>query len=158
LDAKTDEQAYQYFEKHFITTGLVEERFRPLMALGIANDQAAIYDQKALVYELADTVNELYDNMDDSLRFKTSSGDVIDESKASDADVLTKDFRGVACPMNFVKTKLVLETLSSGDRLTVLLDDGAPIQNVPNSVELEGHKVISKSQVDGYWEVLIQKA
>ena len=31
--------------------------------------------------------------------------------------------------------------MASGDRLTVLLDDGAPIQNVPNSVELEGHKV-----------------
>ena len=158
LDAKTDEQAYQYFEKHFITTGLVDEKFRPLMTLAIANDTPQIFEHKELVFALADTVNELYDNMDDSLRFKSSSGDVIDESKSSDSDVLTKDFRGVACPMNFVKTKLVLETLSSGDRLTVLLDDGAPIQNVPNSVELEGHKVLSKSEVDGYWEVLIQKA
>ena len=50
--------------------------------------------------------------------------------------------------MNFVKTKLVLETLSIGDRLTVLLDDGAPIQNVPNSVQLEGHKILSKTQVE----------
>lgn len=158
LDAKTDEQAYQYFEKHFITTGLVDEKFRPLMALAIANDEALIFDQKDLVFGLADSVNELYDNMDDSLRFKTSSGDVIDESATTDSDMVTKDFRGVACPMNFVKTKLALETISTGDRLTVLLDDGAPIQNVPNSVELEGHKVLSKSQVDGYWEVLIQKA
>ena len=60
--------------------------------------------------------------------------------------------------MNFVKTKLVLETLSTGDRLTVLLDDGAPIQNVPNSVQLEGHKILSKTQVDSYWEVLIEKS
>ena len=158
LDAKTDEQAYQYFEKHFITTGLVDEKFRPLMALAIGNDDDLIFDQKDLVFGLADAVNELYDNMDDSLRFKTSSGDVIDESESTHSDMVTKDFRGVACPMNFVKTKLALETISAGDRLTVLLDDGAPIQNVPNSVELEGHKVLSKSQVDGYWEVLIQKA
>ena len=49
--------------------------------------------------------------------------------------------------MNFVKTKLVLETMSTGDRLNILLDDGAPIQNVPNSVELEGHKVLSLSLI-----------
>ena len=60
--------------------------------------------------------------------------------------------------MNFVKTKLVLETMNSGDLLKILLDDGAPIQNVPNSVELEGHKVLSKTKVDSYWEVSIKKA
>lgn len=158
LDAKTDDQAYQYFEKHFITTGLVDEKFRPLMALALANDQAAIFEQQALVFELSDAVNALYDNMDDSLRFKTESGDVINESEAAPTDGVTKDFRGVACPMNFVKTKLVLEGMPSGAHLTVLLDDGAPIQNVPNSVALEGHKVVSKTQVDAHWEVLIQKA
>ena len=114
-----------------------------------------------MVLELSDAVNALYDNMDDSLRFKTPSGDVINESVTEDVvetQAITKDFRGVACPMNFVKTKLVLESMSIGDRLTVLLDDGAPIQNVPNSVALEGHKVLGKLPVDGYWEVHIQKA
>ena len=128
------------------------------MALALANDQAAIFEQQALVFELSDAVNALYDNMDYSLRFKTESGDVINESEAVPTDGVTKDFRGVACPMNFVKTKLVLEGMPSGAHLTVLLDDGAPIQNVPNSVALEGHKVVSKTQVDAHWEVLIQKA
>ena len=158
LDAKTDDMAYQYFEKHFITTGLVDEKFKPLMALALANDTAEILNHQALVLELADAVNALYDNMDDSLRFKTPTGDVIVEEDAKKDAALEKDFRGVACPMNFVKTKLVLETMASGDRLTVLLDDGAPIQNVPNSVELEGHKVLAKTQVESHWEVLIQKA
>lgn len=158
LDAKTDDMAYQYFEKHFITTGLVDEKFKPLMALALANDSAEILNHQALVLELADAVNALYDNMDDSLRFKTPTGDVIVEEDAKKDAGLEKDFRGVACPMNFVKTKLVLETMASGDRLTVLLDDGAPIQNVPNSVELEGHKVLAKTKIESHWEVLIQKA
>ncbi|MGA0242411.1 MAG: sulfurtransferase TusA family protein, partial [Candidatus Marinamargulisbacteria bacterium] len=158
LDAKTDEQAYQYFDKHFITTGLVSEDFRPLIALGLAKDVSAIYAQKDHVFALADAVNDLYANMDDSLRFKSPTGDVLSDAVPDNAAVLTKDFRGVACPMNFVKTKLVLETLSSGDQLTILLDDGAPIQNVPNSVALEGHQIVSKTQTDGYWTVQIKKA
>ena len=60
--------------------------------------------------------------------------------------------------MNFVKTKLVLATMQSSEHLKILLDDGEPIQNVPNSVQLEGHKVLSKTKVESYWEVLIQKA
>ena len=148
----------KYFEKHFITTGLLDEKYRPLMALATANNAEVLYEQNELVFSLSDAVNELYDNMDDSLRFKSPAGEVIVEEINDAASVLTKDFRGVACPMNFVKTKLVLESMSKGDRLTVLLDEGAPIQNVPNSVALEGHKVLSKSQMDSHWEVLIEKA
>ena len=32
LDATTDEQVFKLFEKHFITTNLVDESFRPLIA------------------------------------------------------------------------------------------------------------------------------
>ena len=58
------------------------------------------------------------------------------------------DLRGVICPYNFVKTKLKLETLKSGQVLSVLLDDGDPIRNVPSSVENEGHTVLSQERVD----------
>ncbi len=159
LDAKTHEQAFDFFDKHFITTGLVDERFRPLMPIGRANDMTKMVANTDAILDLAKTVNALYENMDDSLRFKSPSGDtIIEAAVASDDTHTVKDFRGVACPMNFVKTKLVLETLKTGARLMVLLDDGAPIQNVPNSVQMEGHTIVSKTPVDGYWEVLIQKA
>ncbi|MAH80729.1 MAG: preprotein translocase subunit TatB [Rickettsiales bacterium] len=60
--------------------------------------------------------------------------------------------------MNFVKTKLVLETLQVGDELAILLDDGEPIKNVPGSVKLEGHHVLKEEQTtDGHWKVLIRK-
>ncbi|KXK30659.1 MAG: hypothetical protein UZ01_01328 [Candidatus Brocadia sinica] len=34
------------------------------------------------------------------------------------------DLRGVLCPINFVKTKLKLEMMDSGQILEVILDDG----------------------------------
>ena len=60
--------------------------------------------------------------------------------------------------MNFVKTKLELAKLRSGDLLEVWLDDGQPIQNVPGSVRNEGHEIKSVTQVQDYWKVLIKKA
>ena len=60
--------------------------------------------------------------------------------------------------MNFVRTKLELATLKSGDTLEILLDDGKPIENVPGSVRLEGHAILSQTQYsEGYWQVIIQK-
>ena len=67
------------------------------------------------------------------------------------------DLRGVICPYNFVKTKIKLETLDSGDRLSVLLDDGDPIRNVPKSVTNEGHQVLEQEKIGDYYRVLIQK-
>ena len=67
------------------------------------------------------------------------------------------DLRGVICPYNFVKTKLKLETLKSGQVLSVLLDDGDPIRNLPSSVENEGHTVLSQERVDQSYRVLIRR-
>ena len=67
------------------------------------------------------------------------------------------DLRGVICPYNFVKTKLKLETLKQGQVLSVLLDDGDPIRNVPRSVENEGHTVLSQERVDQAYRVLIRR-
>lgn len=67
------------------------------------------------------------------------------------------DLRGVICPMNFVKTKLKLDELESGQELAVLLDGGEPIENVPRSVHDEGHKVLSVAKEGDYYRVLIRK-
>ena len=73
---------------------------------------------------------------------------------ASDAEL---DLRGVICPYNFVKTKLKLETMKQGQVLSVLLDDGDPIKNVPRSVENEGHTVLAQERVDQAYRVLIRR-
>ncbi|MDX8405884.1 MAG: sulfurtransferase TusA family protein, partial [Mariprofundus sp.] len=60
------------------------------------------------------------------------------------ADITLLDLSGVACPMNFVKTKIKLSMLPIGSQLAVILDDGAPIENVPLSLEEQGQKVLVK--------------
>jgi|SRR4051812_35398627 tRNA 2-thiouridine synthesizing protein A len=67
------------------------------------------------------------------------------------------DLRGVICPYNFVKTKLKLEAMGQGQILSVLLDDGDPIRNVPRSVSNEGHTVLSQDRVDGSYRVRIRR-
>ena len=113
------------------------------------------------VLSLAQAVEDLYGKMDNSLRFpgeppqSPAKTPAIEKPQA--APFVSRDFRGVACPMNFVKTKLALEGLTSGQRLKILLDDGAPIQNMPRSVSEEGHKIIEQLREGTHWVVLIEK-
>lgn len=67
------------------------------------------------------------------------------------------DLRGVICPYNFVKIKLKLESLDIGNQLTILLDDGEPIKNVPQSIANEGHRILKQEKVAQYYQLLIQK-
>jgi TusA-related sulfurtransferase len=68
------------------------------------------------------------------------------------------DLRGVACPMNFVKTRLFLDKISPGDVLTVFLDPGEPFESVSSSVQAEGHCIEdSRLMPEGYYSVAIKK-
>lgn len=67
------------------------------------------------------------------------------------------DLRGVLCPINFVKTKLKLEMLDSGQVLEVILDDGEPMRSVPKSVKEEGHKIIKVENMGTAYRILIKK-
>ncbi len=59
----------------------------------------------------------------------------------------TLDLTGVACPMNWVKTKLALERLRPGDELSVRLDAGEPLESVPRSAREDGHAVAVEGDV-----------
>ena len=161
-DPRTDEEVYQQFEKLFIEAGIVGKQYQEVVDKARNNEDLTA--QKDLVLRLADTIIDLYKNMDDSLQFKIADGSpnathvaVTEEKRAEAKDVVKKDFRGVACPMNFVKTKIALAPLPSGALLEILLDDGQPINNVPGSVRNEGHEVISTEKEHDYWRVLIKK-
>ena len=68
------------------------------------------------------------------------------------------DITNEHCPMTFVKTKIELSRLLSGDRLEVLLKEGEPLENVPRSSEEQGYTVISVENVKGnIHKVIIQK-
>ncbi|MEI8271185.1 MAG: sulfurtransferase TusA family protein [Paludibacter sp.] len=63
------------------------------------------------------------------------------------------------CPMTFVKTKIELSKLKSGDILEVLLTEGEPLENVPRSSTEQGFTVLSikEAALKGTHLVQIQK-
>ena len=67
------------------------------------------------------------------------------------------DLRGVICPYNFVKTKLKLETMDAGQVLSVILDEGEPIRNVPRSVSDDGHEILKQESMTESYRVVIRK-
>ena len=68
------------------------------------------------------------------------------------------DLKGVACPYNFVKTKLKLEEMDPGQILQIVIDDGEPYQNVPRSVLNEGHKILEEEKIeDKHYRIVIEK-
>lgn len=69
------------------------------------------------------------------------------------------DIRGVICPITFVKSKLTLEKMESGQVLRVLIDYPPSAENVPRSLEMEGHEIVSLTEADGpLWTLLVKKA
>ncbi len=75
-----------------------------------------------------------------------------------DSDIKkTINLHGVACPMNFVKTKAALASLSPGDLLAVILDEGDAILNVPRSLKEEGHRVVQVEDLGETFRVVIRK-
>lgn len=71
----------------------------------------------------------------------------------------TLDLRGVKCPINYVKASLKLEEMSEGEILEIILDDGLPMANVPNSIEGDGHKILETEPIEGgrHYRLLVQK-
>jgi TusA-related sulfurtransferase len=51
------------------------------------------------------------------------------------------DLRGTPCPINFVRTKIKLEQMTTGELLEVWLDAGEPIEQVPDSLKMAGYTI-----------------
>lgn len=67
------------------------------------------------------------------------------------------DLRGVSCPTNFVKAKLALEMMDSGETVQFLIDDGEAVKNVPRSLKAEGHKLLGLQEVNGHYQLTLEK-
>lgn len=75
-----------------------------------------------------------------------------------DADE-TLDLTGVPCPRNSARALLRLEMMDAGQILRLTIDDGEPIDNVPASLETEGHTVAEREQrPDGRWLLSVRVA
>ncbi len=56
--------------------------------------------------------------------------------------VRSLDVTTLRCPMTWVRTKLELERLESGETLEVRLPPGEALDNVPRSAREAGHAVV----------------
>ncbi|MDR1683421.1 MAG: sulfurtransferase TusA family protein [Candidatus Symbiothrix sp.] len=63
------------------------------------------------------------------------------------------------CPMTFVKTKIELSKLRTGDILNVKLSEGEALENVPKSAAEQGFNVLSVTETGtkGIYNVEIEK-
>lgn len=55
----------------------------------------------------------------------------------------TIDITNEVCPMTFVRTKLKLERMRSGEILRVRLRGDEPLRNVPRAAREEGHAILA---------------
>jgi len=160
---ESDLEAFHLFREHFVEQGLIDRRFEVLLASAIqsaaAQDPEESFDaSRHDVAALVRAVQALYETMDDSLRFPApaSPASTTARPSAEAAADVAKNFRGVACPLNYVKTKLALEEMEAGEVLSILVgEDGA--QNVPASAAADGHQVLSVTQEGDRWRILIRK-
>jgi len=68
------------------------------------------------------------------------------------------DITDVVCPTTFVKAKIALEELEEGQILSIKMNDGEPVQNVPRSIKEEGHQILRLiDNQDGTYDLIVKK-
>ncbi|NET56775.1 MAG: sulfurtransferase TusA family protein [Symploca sp. SIO2E6] len=67
------------------------------------------------------------------------------------------DLRGTPCPINFVRTKLYLEQMTPGTLLEVWLDPGEPVEQVPDSLAMEGYPIEAVEDQGQYFALKVRR-
>ncbi|MCG3115340.1 MAG: sulfurtransferase TusA family protein [Candidatus Manganitrophus sp. SA1] len=168
VDLPHEDQILKEFQHKLVEQGIVTERFENFtedLGKWVSFDPQLESVRKTL--DLADVFvrecHEAYDRLDAGLKLRKREPvssviqNEVDMSVQKEVDA-SLDLSGVACPMNFVKTKLQLEEMDAGQLLEIIIDDGEPIRNVPRSVQAEGHKILKNEKLpDGHFKLVIEK-
>jgi sulfite reductase (NADPH) hemoprotein beta-component/sulfite reductase (ferredoxin) len=126
-----------------------------LMGVDLADPAAGVTKLKEVQAEFVALAETRFAAVPETIEDEKSQATSVETSE----EVTTLDLSGVACPMNFVKTKIKLAGLPLGSQLAVILDAGEPIENVPLSLEEQGQKVLEKEQIsDSQWRIVVEKA
>ena len=68
------------------------------------------------------------------------------------------DITAETCPMTYVRTRLALDTIESGQILLVRLKGADPLRNVPRAAADQWHDPLELlEQQDGTWLLVLQK-
>ena len=163
MDFNDDWECLKKFQSLVIDMEIVSARFAKLIDSFESTPEAAdnetaqwwLTDAGELVEESKNVQNKM--QSDKSLRIRVG-GDDPKEKAAKGGGTQSIDLLGVKCPFNYVKTKIKLETMASGSVLEVLLDAGEPSENVPRSIQNDGHKVVSLTEENGHFKLTVEKA
>jgi tRNA 2-thiouridine synthesizing protein A len=69
------------------------------------------------------------------------------------------NIKGLVCPYTFVKAKLAIESLETGQILEILLDSEEASRNIPKSMEDHGQQVLKAEKINETdWILQIKKA
>lgn len=69
---------------------------------------------------------------------------------------VTVDARGLRCPVNWARAKIVLEKAERGSLVEVLVDDPRSERDLPMAAEAEGHAVLEVEQLANHLRILIE--
>jgi len=167
VEPATDLQTFEECEARIIATGVLPSNFsehlKTIRAFGDKNPTAAFAEEKIRIARLfVEACRSASEGIGEDLKLARVGEMSESPVGASPLDIGDEvpllDLRGVQCPINYVKTKLRLEMMDSGERLAVFLDDGEPIQNVPASLKNDGHTILSQEPIEEYFKLVVENA
>lgn len=176
LEPSTDSETFIEFDSRIVQKGVIPQQYRELNKkvgdLGPKDTTAESAREKmAFAKGFVDACRAATEQMGKDLKL-APAGEAATPVKevAAAAPVASAvpaptgapvyDLRGVACPLNYVKTKLKLEMMDAGEKLEVWLDAGEPIKNVPMSLKNDGHLVLLQEALEpeaAHYRVLVEK-
>jgi len=68
----------------------------------------------------------------------------------------TLDLRGIRCPLSWAKARVVLDTMTRGQGLDLLVDDPQAARDIPRAAEAVGHHVAGVTDEAGIWRITIE--
>ncbi len=171
IDPATDAETLQQFEQRLAAKGAVPAAYRNLgEQIGDLGPKETTADaaaaKMAFAKEFLNVCRTATEDMGKDLKLTQPAQEPAEraagEPPAAEqpAAAPVYDLRGVACPMNYVKTKLKLEMMEAGEKLEVWLDAGEPIRNVPMSLRNDGHKIMREGPLDAeakHFTILVEK-
>ena len=160
LEPKTDREIFAAFGQHLVESGWVKRETGQLLEAAIEwrmGDRKTIEELLPGCEELVKRVEELFLSLDAGLKFKAAP--VTDSAGPGPEQVKghVVDLRGVVCPLNFVKAKLALEKIEIGELLDIVLDEGEPVKNVPDSLTQQGQDVLEVKQIGDHFCVKVRR-
>ncbi|HEX8750615.1 MAG TPA: sulfurtransferase TusA family protein, partial [Nitrospira sp.] len=173
LEPSTDSETFIEFDNRIAQKGVVPSIYRELSKkvgdLGPKDTTAeSARDKMAFAKGFVDACRAATDKMGKDLKLATTKEEQVQTPVAVETKPTAPaptgasiyDLRGVACPLNYVKTKLKLEMMDAGDKLEIWLDAGEPIKNVPMSLKNDGHLVLLQEALEpeaAHYRILVEK-